>query len=69
MTVFLDAIERGHLCDVLLELGPDAPTLLPPWKARDLVAHVVLREHDYILGSREARSTILTSIEFRATIT
>jgi uncharacterized protein (TIGR03085 family) len=30
------------------ELGPQAPTLLPPWTARDLAAHLVLREHDYL---------------------
>jgi uncharacterized protein (TIGR03085 family) len=34
--------------DLLDELGPQAPTLLPPWTARDLAAHLVLREHDYL---------------------
>jgi hypothetical protein len=34
--------------DLLDELGPQAPTLLPPWAARDLAAHLVLREHDYL---------------------
>src|SRR3954465_3026428 len=41
-----DALERAQLCDLLEELGPDAPTLLAPWTTRDLAAHLVLREHD-----------------------
>ena len=43
----LDAVEREGLCDLLDELGPEAPTLLEPWTTRDLAAHLVLREHDY----------------------
>jgi uncharacterized protein (TIGR03085 family) len=42
----LDAVEREQLCDLMKELGPDAPTLLAPWTTRDLAAHLVLREHD-----------------------
>jgi uncharacterized protein (TIGR03085 family) len=41
-----DAVERAHLCDTLDALGPEAPTLLPPWTTRDVAAHLVLREHD-----------------------
>jgi uncharacterized protein (TIGR03085 family) len=41
-----DAIERDHLCDLFLELGPDAPTLCEGWTALDLAAHLVVREHD-----------------------
>ena len=41
-----DALERQQLCDLFVELGPDAPTLLEPWSTRDLAAHLVLREHD-----------------------
>jgi uncharacterized protein (TIGR03085 family) len=44
--VLFDALEREQLCDLLVELGPDAPTLLEPWSTRDLAAHLVLREHD-----------------------
>jgi uncharacterized protein (TIGR03085 family) len=44
--LWLDAIEREALCDLLTELGPDAPTLLNPWTTRDVAAHLVLREHD-----------------------
>ena len=36
--------ERGALCDLLLELGPDAPTLCAGWTTRDLAAHLVIRE-------------------------
>src|SRR5260221_8609502 len=43
----LDAIEREELCDLMNELGPDAPMLLEPWTTHDLAAHLVIREHDY----------------------
>ena len=43
-----DALERQRLCDLFVELGPDASTLLEPWFTRDLAAHLVLREHDYL---------------------
>lgn len=46
-----DAVERAQLCDLLGELGPGAPTLLAPWTARDLAAHLVLRERDYLAGA------------------
>jgi uncharacterized protein (TIGR03085 family) len=36
--------ERRELCDLFLEVGPDAPTLCAGWLARDLAAHLVLRE-------------------------
>ncbi len=35
---------RGALADALRAVGPDAPTLCKGWLARDLAAHVVLRE-------------------------
>src|SRR5262249_51039015 len=31
-------------------LGPDAPTLLPPWTTRDIAAHLILRERDNLAG-------------------
>ena len=46
MAAFFDKAERGRLCDLLDEVGPEAPTLLPPWTARDIAAHLVLRERD-----------------------
>jgi uncharacterized protein (TIGR03085 family) len=45
-----DAFERAQLSDLLDELGPGAPTLLTPWTTRDLAAHLVLRERDYLAG-------------------
>jgi uncharacterized protein (TIGR03085 family) len=48
MQVFFDTHERQLLCDLLLELGPDAPTVLEPWTTRHLAAHLVVREHDYV---------------------
>ena len=47
---FFDAAERARLAGLLDELGPDAPTLLPPWTTRDIAAHLVLREHDSLAG-------------------
>jgi uncharacterized protein (TIGR03085 family) len=46
--VLFDALERRQLCDLFVDLGPDAPTLLEPWTTHDLAAHLVLREHDYV---------------------
>jgi uncharacterized protein (TIGR03085 family) len=45
-----DASERAQLCGLLGELGPRAPTLLAPWTARDVAAHLVLRERDPLAG-------------------
>jgi uncharacterized protein (TIGR03085 family) len=36
--------ERTTLCDLLLEHGPDAPTLCEGWVTADLAAHLVVRE-------------------------
>jgi uncharacterized protein (TIGR03085 family) len=47
---FFDDTERAQLCDLLDELGPGAPTLLAPWAARDIAAHLVLRERDPLAG-------------------
>ncbi|KAA1429023.1 TIGR03085 family metal-binding protein [Nocardioides antri] len=44
MTSFARA-ERFRLCDLALETGPDAPTLCGDWTVRELVAHLVVREH------------------------
>ena len=37
-------IERQKLCDLMAEVGPNAPTLCGDWTARDLAAHLVVRE-------------------------
>jgi uncharacterized protein (TIGR03085 family) len=36
--------ERQSLADLLLTLGPDAPTINEGWQTRHLAAHLVLRE-------------------------
>lgn len=36
--------ERRELCDLFLEVGPDASTLCAGWTTRDLAAHLVVRE-------------------------
>ncbi len=36
--------ERAALADLLLERGPDSPTLCEGWTTRDLAAHLVIRE-------------------------
>lgn len=38
--------EREALCDLLLALGPDAPTLCEGWTTADLAAHLVVRERN-----------------------
>lgn len=40
--------ERHDLCDLALQLGPDAPTLCGGWSVRDLVAHLLVREHGVV---------------------
>lgn len=37
-------IEREKICDLMLDVGPDAPTLCGDWTTRDLAAHLVVRE-------------------------
>lgn len=39
-----DSSLRELLAQTALRLGPDAPTLCPPWDVRELVAHLVVRE-------------------------
>lgn len=42
----LAAAERQRLCDLLLDVGPDAPTLCAGWATRDLLAHLLVRERE-----------------------
>jgi uncharacterized protein (TIGR03085 family) len=44
MGVDIDLRERAELCDLFLEVGPDAPTLSGAWSTADLAAHLVVRE-------------------------
>ena len=45
MTAPLCRTERTALCDLMLEVGPDAPTLSGSWTTHDLAAHLVVREN------------------------
>ncbi|MGD9961251.1 TIGR03085 family metal-binding protein [Nocardioides sp.] len=36
--------ERQRLCDLALDLGPEAPTLCGDWNVQELVAHLLVRE-------------------------
>jgi uncharacterized protein (TIGR03085 family) len=36
--------ERQELAELMLETGPDAPTLCGDWTTKDLAAHLVIRE-------------------------
>lgn len=38
--------ERDEACSLMLELGPEAPTLDEGWDVLDLAAHLVARERD-----------------------
>jgi uncharacterized protein (TIGR03085 family) len=38
--------ERAALCDLLDEIGPDAPTLCIGWTTRDLATHLYVRDRD-----------------------
>jgi uncharacterized protein (TIGR03085 family) len=38
--------ERAALCDLLDELGPDAPTLCAGWDTRDLATHLFVRDRE-----------------------
>lgn len=44
MSAQLAQAERAALCDLLLDVGPDAPTLCEGWTAAHMAAHLVLRE-------------------------
>jgi uncharacterized protein (TIGR03085 family) len=46
MSSDLDLRERHELCDLMLELGPDVPTLCGDWTAFDLAAHLSIRERN-----------------------
>jgi uncharacterized protein (TIGR03085 family) len=38
--------ERAQLCDLFVDVGPDAPTLCEGWTTHDLAAHLWVRETD-----------------------
>ena len=42
--------ERRALCDLLLEVGPDHPTLCGDWTTSHLAAHLYIRERKPLTG-------------------
>lgn len=40
--------EREALCNLMLALGPDAPTLCQGWNTTDLAVHLVIRERKFL---------------------
>lgn len=42
--------ERRQLCDLLIEVGPDAPTLCEGWDTHALASHLWVRENDPLGG-------------------
>jgi uncharacterized protein (TIGR03085 family) len=44
-------VERAALADTFLAVGADAPTLCTGWSARDLLAHLLLRERHPVAAS------------------
>jgi len=52
MGISLARGERLALTELLLQLGPDQPTLCAGWTTRELAAHLMIREHrpDAALG-------------------
>ena len=56
----LSRTERASLCDLLDDVGPDAPTLCAGWTTRDLAAHLRLRE-----GNPLAAATIVLPRAYR----
>jgi uncharacterized protein (TIGR03085 family) len=58
----LEVAERVRFTDLLLEVGPDAPTLCEGWTARDLAAHMITIERpDAWAGIGDARKFELTN--------
>ena len=65
MTDSLARRERHALCDLVLGLGPDAPTLCGEWTARELVAHLLVRENDPV-GALGIMASSLSGLTDRA---
>jgi uncharacterized protein (TIGR03085 family) len=42
--LLVEKTEREALCDLLLELGPDAPTLCTGWNTSDIAVHLIVCE-------------------------
>lgn len=51
MTLSFARRERYALCETARAVGPTAPTLCGEWTARDLLAHLVVREHTVLAAA------------------
>lgn len=57
-----EVAERVRFTDLMLEVGPDAPTLCAGWSARDLAAHMVVIEHpEAWIGAGDSRRFALAN--------
>lgn len=43
-------VERAALCDLFEATGPTAPTVLPGWRAEQLLAHLLVRERQPLVA-------------------
>ena len=50
-TALLARRERIALCDLVLALGEDAPTLCGEWTTKELVVHLLVREYDPVAAA------------------
>jgi uncharacterized protein (TIGR03085 family) len=65
--VTLAKTERAALCDLLDQVGPDAPTLCEGWRTHDLAAHLWIRETDPIGASGIVAKPLAGLLERRMT--
>ena len=61
--------EREKLAQLLVEKGPDAPTLCAGWTTADLAAHLYLRERKpYLAGGYFLSALSSSTKEAQATV-
>lgn len=58
--------ERADLSALLLDVGPNAPTLCEGWATRDLVTHLILRESDPVASAGMAIAPLHSTLERRS---
>jgi len=60
----IDLRERHQLCDLLLEVGPEAPTLCEGWAAMDLATHLYVRERHPLRPTRYTQQALHNGFEW-----
>jgi uncharacterized protein (TIGR03085 family) len=58
--------ERADLSALLLDVGPNAPTLCEGWTTRDLVVHLILRESDPVASAGMMVGPLRTVLDRRS---